>query len=64
METVLQIIENNSKRTGNGSGLSFLEAWENSKMNLQEFTDHVDKLIEENKIVVREGINQRLLFVA
>lgn len=59
---LLQIIQENSKKTGNRSGISTLRAWEASKLDLKEFVPQLDRLIEENKVVVREGINQDLLF--
>ena len=62
MEKVYQIIQANSKKTGNGSGISVLKAWNASKMNLQEFVQHVDQLISQQKVVMREGINHSLLF--
>ena len=62
MEKVYQIILANSKKTGNESGISVLKAWNASKMNLQEFVQHVDKLISSKKVEMREGINHSLLF--
>lgn len=62
MEKVYQIILANSKRTGNGSGISVLQAWNDSDLNLQEFVQHVDQLINQEKVVMREGINHSLLF--
>lgn len=62
MEKVLQIIQDNSKKTGNGSGIQLIRAWEASQLELQEFVQHLDKLIQDNKVLVREGINHNLLF--
>ena len=62
MEKVLQIVQANSKKTGNGSGIAIIRAWEKTEMELQEFEQHVDQLIQTNKIEMREGINHNLLF--
>ena len=62
MEKVYQIIQANSKKTGNLSGIPLIKAWDESKMNLQEFVQHLDKLIRDKKVLMREGINHSLLF--
>ncbi|TQI71791.1 hypothetical protein JM79_2740 [Gramella sp. Hel_I_59] len=62
MEKVYQIIQANSKKTGNASGIQFIRAWDESKMNLQEFVQHLDQLIKDQKVYMREGINHSLLF--
>lgn len=62
MEKVYQIIRKNSEKTGNGSGISVLKTWESSDLNLQEFVQHVDQLINQEKVIMREGINHSLLF--
>ena len=59
---LLQIIQENSRKTGNGSGISTLRAWHRSKMKLKDFVPELDRLIQEEKVVIREGINQDLLF--
>ena len=59
---LLQIIQENSKKTGNGSGITTLRAWHRSKMELEDFVPELDRLIQEEKVVIREGINQDLLF--
>jgi len=62
MEKVHQIIPANSKKTGNKSGIPLIKAWDESELNLQEFVQHVDQLIKQGKVIIREGINHSLLF--
>ncbi|MUP44871.1 hypothetical protein E0K83_03815 [Gramella sp. BOM4] len=62
MEKIYKIIQANSRKTGNGSGITTLRAWEASQLNLQEFVQHLDKLIQDNKVVIREGLNHSLLY--
>jgi len=62
MEKVYQIIQANSKKTGNASGISCLKAWEASNLDLKEFSNHVAVLINQEKVIMREGINHSLLF--
>jgi hypothetical protein len=62
MEKVLQIVQANSIKTGNGSGIAIIRAWEKTELELPEFVQHVDQLIQQNKIVMRKGINHNLLF--
>jgi len=62
MEKVYHIIQTNSKKTGNASGIPLITAWDESKMNLQEFVLYLDQLIKDQKVYMRDGINHSLLF--
>ncbi|TQI72250.1 hypothetical protein JM79_3207 [Gramella sp. Hel_I_59] len=63
METIFQIIQENSKKTGNGSGISLSEICGKSPgIILPLIKRHLNNLVKEKKIYYRQGINQTLFF--
>lgn len=62
MEKVLNIIQENSKKTGNGSGISAIQVREKSGLEIRPLVRILQDLINQKRIYVREGINHQLLF--
>ena len=63
MEKVLQLIQENARRTGNGSGISTIRLQRATGLTYKELYPLLLQLIDSGKIIAREGINHNLLFL-
>jgi hypothetical protein len=60
--TVFEIIEQNSTKTGNKTGLYAPKIMELTGLDWFDVRKELNRLFKEEKIVIREGINGKLIF--
>jgi len=63
MEKILEIIQENSKITGNGSGISMVAIYLKSDLILSLVQEYLRQLIKSGQIYCRIGINDFLFFI-
>jgi len=62
MEKILDLITQNSKITGNGSGITLVAIYTKTELVLPFVKECLNQLIREKKIYCRKGINDHLFF--
>ena len=62
MEKILKIIQENSRKTGNSSGIGLVNICKASGMEIGEVITHMNVLGDQKQIYYREGINHSLYF--
>ncbi|WP_091263939.1 hypothetical protein [Gillisia sp. Hel1_33_143] len=63
MEKILEIIRENSKITGNGSGISMVAIYLKSDLIFSLVQEYLRQLIKSGQIYCRKGINDFLFFI-
>ncbi|MBW2962286.1 hypothetical protein [Mesonia aestuariivivens] len=64
METLLKLIQENARKTGNLSGISLVKLAKQTGYSSKETIHKVKELVENGTVQIREGINNHLIFVA
>lgn len=63
MTNLLQLIEDFNKATGGKCGITMVQLCEKAGMDFPNLKPLLKELHTEGKIKVREGINQKLIFI-
>lgn len=59
---MLELIKDHAQKTGNHCGLSIVSLSNMTGLTVNVVREHLKALYSERKIVVKEGINHKLIF--
>ncbi|TXK73925.1 hypothetical protein [Mesonia sp. HuA40] len=62
MNEILKIVKSKSVKTGNKSGITDVQLAQKAGYSLDTTHQKLNQLHQEAKVIVREGINRKLIF--
>ncbi|WBL25093.1 hypothetical protein [Zunongwangia sp. HGR-M22] len=62
MKHLLNLVQENSKKTGNFSGISEVRLAHTAKIPFNQTRQILTRLVEDKKVLITEGINHKLVF--